>query len=134
MTIRLFTSSRNSQCIQTLNDAQDSISAICMDDTSIITGSFPFSLLICRSVDGSIRTYDIRAGQLHQDSIKSTFFKYFIIRSYLFDCFIAGRSMYCCQYHLQHSGCLRTCIPYVIKRVFLAFVCKVDIKDMFVKN
>lgn len=24
-----------------------------------------------RSVDGSIRTYDIRAGQLHQDNIKS---------------------------------------------------------------
>lgn len=65
-------SSRNGQCIQTLSDGQDSISSVCMDDTCIITG---YVLMIhfkyIRSVDGSIRTYDIRAGQLHQDNIKS---------------------------------------------------------------
>ena len=31
-------SSRNSQCIQTMNDATDSVTSVCMDDTCIITG------------------------------------------------------------------------------------------------
>lgn len=40
-----FSRSRNGQCIQTLSDAQDSISCVCMDDTCIITG-LAFLLLL----------------------------------------------------------------------------------------
>ncbi|KAM7454114.1 hypothetical protein BLSTO_05131 [Blastocystis sp. subtype 1] len=59
-TVKLWdTRSRNSQCIQTMNDATDSVTSVCMDDTCIISGS----------VDGCIRTYDIRAGQLTTEKL-----------------------------------------------------------------
>lgn len=31
-------SARNSQCVQTMNDATDSITSVCIDDTSIVSG------------------------------------------------------------------------------------------------
>ncbi|KAK8810028.1 hypothetical protein WA538_003580, partial [Blastocystis sp. DL] len=57
-TVKLWdTKSHSSQCIQTLSDAADSITSICMDDTSIVTGS----------VDGTVRSYDIRMGKLYEE-------------------------------------------------------------------
>lgn len=83
-----FSRSRNGQCIQTLSDAQDSISCVCMDDTCIITGLFFCLVYNDRSIDGSIRTYDIRAGQLHQDSVNSDHSYSVFISSYLFNQFV----------------------------------------------
>lgn len=43
--------------IQTLNDAKDSITSVVIQDATITTGS----------VDGFVRTYDLRMGQLQSD-------------------------------------------------------------------
>ena len=52
-------SSSNTSCIQVLREARDSISSIKVHDCQIL----------CGSVDGCIRLYDVRAGQMIQDSI-----------------------------------------------------------------
>lgn len=36
--VRIYRSARNSQCVQTMNDATDSITSVCIDDTSIVSG------------------------------------------------------------------------------------------------
>lgn len=56
-------SSQSRQAIQTLDDARDSIMSIHVGPTEIITGS----------VDGYVRSYDIRKGQLNSDLIGCTF-------------------------------------------------------------
>ncbi len=45
--------------IQTLDEAKDSVSSICVSNYEIITSS----------IDGKIRTYDIRSGKLKEDTI-----------------------------------------------------------------
>ncbi|KAF8322286.1 nuclear mRNA splicing protein [Clavulina sp. PMI_390] len=45
--------------IQTLEDARDSVTTVCITPTEIISGS----------VDGHVRTYDLRQGQLRSDYI-----------------------------------------------------------------
>ena len=45
--------------IQTLEDARDSVTTVCVNTTEIITGA----------VDGQVRAYDIRKGQLRSDYI-----------------------------------------------------------------
>ena len=63
---------RGGQCIQTLPEAKDSIISVILDETSIISG---FSLVLAlsyRSVDGSIRSYDIRAGMMNQEQLNGT--------------------------------------------------------------
>jgi hypothetical protein len=45
--------------IQTLEDARDSVTTVCLNPTEIITGS----------VDGHVRAYDLRKGQLRSDYI-----------------------------------------------------------------
>lgn len=62
-------SARNSQCVQTMNDATDSITSVCIDDTSIVSGYEWYFFVPRRSVDGCIRTYDIRAGQLMTEKL-----------------------------------------------------------------
>ena len=64
--------SHNSQCVQTLSDATDSITSLCVDDVSIVTGYVFLYCWLRRSVDGSIRTYDIRAGKLYEEKIGSS--------------------------------------------------------------
>ena len=63
------THDRGGQCIQTLPEAKDSIVSVILDETSIISGFFLFTSLSCRSVDGSIRSYDIRAGMMNQEQL-----------------------------------------------------------------
>jgi len=50
---------RNTEAIQIIDDAKDSISSLQLSDAEIVTGS----------VDGYVRTYDIRQGQLKEDCI-----------------------------------------------------------------
>jgi len=45
--------------IQTLEDARDSVTTVCINPTEITTGS----------VDGHVRAYDLRKGQLRSDYI-----------------------------------------------------------------
>lgn len=45
--------------IQTLTEAKDSITAVVLTDHTLLTGS----------VDGFVREYDLRAGQLREDYI-----------------------------------------------------------------
>jgi len=52
--------SRSFEPIQVLDDAQDSIDSVCISNYEIITGS----------IDGCVRTYDIRAGRLKLDVIE----------------------------------------------------------------
>ena len=52
--------SNTREAIQTLNDATDSATSVVATPSSIITSS----------VDGKVRTYDLRAGQLREDSIR----------------------------------------------------------------
>ena len=52
--------SNTRDAIQTLNDASDSVTSVVATPSSIITSS----------VDGKVRTYDLRAGQLREDSIR----------------------------------------------------------------
>lgn len=55
-----------------MNDATDSVTSVCMDDTCIISGYVLYSCSsFHRSVDGCIRTYDIRAGQLTTEKLPS---------------------------------------------------------------
>ena len=49
--------SQNRQPIQTLDDARDAVQAIHIGKTYIVTGS----------VDGHVRTYDLRMGELRTD-------------------------------------------------------------------
>lgn len=66
------THDRGGQCIQTLPEAKDSIVSVILDETSIISG-FSFVLpLSHRSVDGGIRSYDIRAGMMNQEQLNGT--------------------------------------------------------------
>ena len=51
--------SQNRTPIQVLEDAKDSITSIQIKNYEIITGS----------VDGKLRTYDLRAGQLSTDVV-----------------------------------------------------------------
>jgi mitogen-activated protein kinase organizer 1 len=51
--------SQNRTPIQVLDDAKDSITSIQIKNYEIITGS----------VDGKLRTYDLRAGQLFTDVV-----------------------------------------------------------------
>jgi mitogen-activated protein kinase organizer 1 len=51
--------SRSYDPIQTLDDPVDSVESICVSKHEIITGS----------IDGSVRTYDIRAGRLKVDTV-----------------------------------------------------------------
>lgn len=70
------THDRGGQCIQTLPEAKDSIVSVILDETSIISGFFNFHNLICRSVDGSIRSYDIRAGMMSQEQLNGMAHRY----------------------------------------------------------
>ena len=45
--------------IQTLTEAKDSITSVVLTDHTLLTGS----------VDGYVREYDLRAGQLREDYI-----------------------------------------------------------------
>ena len=53
------TRAQSRQAIQILNEARDSVQTLHVGPTSIITGS----------VDGHIRTYDLRKGELRSDYI-----------------------------------------------------------------
>ena len=58
--VRLWdTKSRSSAPIQTLDDAKDSVSSVHIKDSDIVTGS----------VDGRVRTYDLRMGRMVTDTI-----------------------------------------------------------------
>lgn len=61
-------SAQTRQAIQTLEEARDSIQTLHIGPTSIVTGS----------VDGHIRTYDLRMGELRSDFIGSTYSIIFI--------------------------------------------------------
>ena len=54
-------SAQSRQAIQVLDEARDSISAIHIGSTEIITGS----------VDGYVRTYDLRKGAITSDYLGS---------------------------------------------------------------
>jgi hypothetical protein len=56
---RLTNISQNRMPIQVLDDAKDSVTSIQIKNYEIMTGS----------VDGKLRTYDLRAGQLTVDVI-----------------------------------------------------------------
>jgi mitogen-activated protein kinase organizer 1 len=49
--------------IQTLMEAKDSITSVVLTDHTLLTGS----------VDGYVREYDLRAGQLREDYIGRTY-------------------------------------------------------------
>lgn len=51
--------SRKTEPIQTLRDGKDSITSLLVTDSKVITGS----------LDGSIRTYDLRVGEMVTDTI-----------------------------------------------------------------
>jgi len=53
--------SQNRQSIQSLEDARDAVQTLHVGSTYIITGS----------VDGHVRTYDLRKGELRSDFIGS---------------------------------------------------------------
>ena len=55
----LFSSSQSSQAIQVLDEAGDAIQTLHVSATTVITGS----------VDGYVRTYDLRKGELRSDYI-----------------------------------------------------------------
>jgi len=56
------TSSQNRQPIQALEEARDSVQALYVGSSRIMTGS----------VDGHVRTYDLRKGELRADYIGRT--------------------------------------------------------------
>ncbi len=59
-TVRLWDlRAQSRQAIQVLEEAKDAIQTISIDSTTIITGS----------VDGHVRTYDLRKGELRSDFI-----------------------------------------------------------------
>lgn len=61
--VRIFDcKSRSKQSIQVLNEAKDAISSLIVNDEQIITGS----------LDGKVRVYDIRKGQLFVDDCHSS--------------------------------------------------------------
>ena len=59
---RTFLSAQSRQAIQVLEEARDAVQTIHIGPTTIITGS----------VDGHVRTYDLRKGELRSDFIGRT--------------------------------------------------------------
>ena len=57
-------SAQTRQAIQTLEEARDSIQTLHVGPTFIVSGS----------VDGHVRTYDLRMGELRSDFIGGMFF------------------------------------------------------------
>lgn len=52
-------SAQTRQAIQILDDARDAVQTISISSTTILTGS----------IDGHVRTYDLRKGELRSDYI-----------------------------------------------------------------
>lgn len=88
------TRSRKFDPIQILDEAQDGVSSLKVSEHELLTGSVPslnlsvyFSFILIeesskylfylvsfsRSVDGRVRRYDLRMGQLHVDFINSQY-------------------------------------------------------------
>jgi mitogen-activated protein kinase organizer 1 len=62
--MRHYFSAQTRQAIQTLDEARDSIQTLHVGPTFIVSGS----------VDGHVRTYDLRMGELRSDFIGGMFF------------------------------------------------------------
>lgn len=67
--------------IQVMNDAKDSVTSLQLSSSEILTGCVYYrptphhfsvcALILCRSVDGKVRRYDLRFGKLYCDTIAS---------------------------------------------------------------